>query len=311
MSDTAPPAPGAASALLNPPPAAAPAAPAAAPQAPASTVAPGSIRFMSDAFHKDGQFNEGWSENFEKAGLGRLAKIGMKYKDEGEFWKGLDHMAQFVGKKAGHLPPNETSTPEEIAEYRKQIGAPEDPTGYKFKPENLPPGSEWNDALSQKAEALMHQHNIPEKFAPELAKLSGEFMQDMADKAKAKFDETMDGYASASEARFKKEWGPEYGERHTQNIEFAKAHFGEENYNSNAYLRAALCMPEVMALVDIARREVRGAGLPGAGGEITNSMSLQQQIDEYCASHPKWSTTPHENAHVETLIKMQMQREKR
>jgi hypothetical protein len=72
MSDTAAaPTPGAASALLSPPASGAPATTTT--PAPAATSAPtGAIRFMSDAFHKDGAFNEGWSENFGKAGLGRL-----------------------------------------------------------------------------------------------------------------------------------------------------------------------------------------------------------------------------------------------
>jgi len=235
----------------------------------------------------------------------------MKYKDEGEFWKGLDHTLQFVGKKGGFLPPNETSTPEDIAAYREQIGAPKDSGEYGFKPANLPPGSEWNEDLSRKAEALMHEHHVPAGFAPKLAELSGEFMQDMAAKAKAKFDETMDGYAEQSAARFKKEWGTEYAERHTQNLEFIKAHFGEEEFANNAYLRAALCMPSVMELVDIARRDVRGAGLAGAGGEVTNSMSIGQQLDEYCAQNPDWARVPHKLAHVTKLENMRDQRNKR
>ena len=277
---------------------------------PASTVAPGSIRFMSDAFHKDGQFNEGWSENFGKLGLSRLEKWGMKYKDEGEFWKGLDHTLQFVGKKAGYLPPNESSTPEEIAEYRKQIGAPDDPKEYKFKPEDLPEGTEWDDALSAEVEAAMHSHHIPAKFAPELAKLSGKFMQSMAEKARAKYDAQLSSDMSASEAEFKKEWGVSYDERLQANREFARAHFGEDAMKDPVIL-AALSKPGFVKLVDIARRELRGGGLPGAGGELSDSKSVRQQIDEYCAQNPDWATVKHKLEHVTKLETLQMQREKR
>lgn len=76
--------------------------------------------------------------------------------------KSYQGMEQLVGRKAqAVLPPTEKSTPEEIAEYRKALGVPETPEGYKLKPEQLPEGVVWDEGVAAKAAALAHKHNIP------------------------------------------------------------------------------------------------------------------------------------------------------
>lgn len=85
--------------------------------------------------------------------------------------KGFNGLEQLLGKKANSVPvPNEKSTPEEISAYRKAIGVPESPEGYKLKPEQLPNGVSWDDSVAKRAAELAHKHNIPAAAMSELMK---------------------------------------------------------------------------------------------------------------------------------------------
>lgn len=76
--------------------------------------------------------------------------------------KSYDVAQRALGRKAqAVVPPNEKSTPEEIAEYRKAIGVPESPEEYNLKPEQLPEGVVWDEATAKKAAELAHKHNVP------------------------------------------------------------------------------------------------------------------------------------------------------
>jgi hypothetical protein len=85
--------------------------------------------------------------------------------------KSYDVAQRALGRKAqAVLPPTEKSTPEEIAEYRKAIGVPDSPDGYKLKPEQLPEGVSWDDSVAKRAAELAHKHNIPAAAMSELMK---------------------------------------------------------------------------------------------------------------------------------------------
>ena len=85
--------------------------------------------------------------------------------------KSYQGLEQLLGKKANAVPvPNEKSTPEELAAYRKAIGVPESPEGYKLKPEQLPQGVSWDDSVAKRAAELAHRHNIPAAAMSELMK---------------------------------------------------------------------------------------------------------------------------------------------
>lgn len=83
--------------------------------------------------------------------------------------KSYQGLEQLLGKKANAVPvPNEKSTPEEVSAYRKAIGVPESPEGYKLKPEKLPDGVTWDDNVAKRAAELAHKHNIPASAMTEL-----------------------------------------------------------------------------------------------------------------------------------------------
>ena len=89
--------------------------------------------------------------------------------------KSYQGLEQLLGKKANSVPvPNEKSTPEEVAAYRKANGVPDSPEGYKLKPEQMPEGVTWDDNVAKRAAELAHKHNIPAAAMGELMKFDME-----------------------------------------------------------------------------------------------------------------------------------------
>jgi hypothetical protein len=89
--------------------------------------------------------------------------------------KSYQGLEQLLGKKANSVPvPNEKSTPEEVSAYRKAIGVPDSPEGYKLKPEQLPEGVSWDENVAKRAAELAHKHNIPASAMSELMKFDME-----------------------------------------------------------------------------------------------------------------------------------------
>jgi len=78
-------------------------------------------------------------------------------------------LRQKLGKGVdGVLVPDDKSTPEELAIYRKAIGAPENADGYALKPEALPEGITWSDDLAKPFADIAHKHNISQAAMKEL-----------------------------------------------------------------------------------------------------------------------------------------------
>lgn len=83
-------------------------------------------------------------------------------------------LEQLLGKKSKSvLVPNDKSTPEELAEYRKAMGVPDKPEDYleRIRPEIMPEGVQFDDNLAKAAAAIAQKHNIPPAALRELAAL--------------------------------------------------------------------------------------------------------------------------------------------
>lgn len=96
--------------------------------------------------------------------------------------KSYTGLEQLLGKKANAvMVPNEKSTPEEIAAFRKAIGVPEKPDDYipALKPEQLPEGVTFDENLAKAASSIAHKHNIPPAAMRELANLQMQQVQGM------------------------------------------------------------------------------------------------------------------------------------
>jgi hypothetical protein len=88
--------------------------------------------------------------------------------------KSYTGLEQLLGKKAqAVVVPNEKSTPEEVAAFRKALGVPDSPDTYvqTLKPEQMPEGVHFDENLAKAASTIAHKHNIPPAAMKELAGL--------------------------------------------------------------------------------------------------------------------------------------------
>jgi len=124
--------------------------------------------------------------------------------------KSYQGLEQLLGKKANAVPvPNEKSTPEEVAAYRKAIGVPESPEGYKLKPEQLPDGVTWDENVAKRAAELAHKHNIPAAAMSELMKFDMERAALMNQAAASMIEQQLE----SGRAELQKVWGDKMPEK--------------------------------------------------------------------------------------------------
>lgn len=136
-----------------------------------------------------------WRE--DKADIEALAKS----------YQGLE---QLLGKKAHSVPvPNEKSTPEEVAAYRKAIGVPDSPEGYQLKPEQLPEGVVWDESVAKRAAELAHKHNIPAAAMSELMKFDMERAALMNQAAAQMIEQQLE----SGREELQRVWGDKTGEK--------------------------------------------------------------------------------------------------
>jgi hypothetical protein len=268
--------------------------------------------FFGEHIAKDGQFNEGWTESLRQAGFERLATKAAMAKDEATLFKTLDEVIGFVGKKpTGASYPKDGATAEEISAFRHSAGVPDTAEAYNLKPENLPDGVEWPaDGVKPYAE-LFHKHHIPESAAKELVAMHLEQLTATAGEDQAQHAQKVQQFVAASEQTFAKEWGDQYDTRLEANRAFVQSRFGAEDLQDPS-LQAALSHPQVVRLVDEARRALRDSPLPGVGQEMANgSHSPRQQAVEIMRANPKWMQDPDLTKRVNDLYSLDAAQAKR
>jgi len=129
--------------------------------------------------------------------------------------KSYQGLEQLLGKKANAIvPPSEKSTPEEVAAYRKAIGLPDSPEGYKLKPEQLPEGVTWDEGVAKRAAELAHKHNVP-------ASAMQEFMKFDMERA-AMMQQAAAGMIDAQLEAGREELQRVYGDKFNEKIELAR-----------------------------------------------------------------------------------------
>lgn len=105
--------------------------------------------------------------------------------------------------------PDETSSDEDKAKFRKALGVPDEPTGdkgYKIAPPEGVTLTDGDQALIDTILPVAHQHGVPQAalqgFVGELLKTSHEM--------EANALKVIKDTQTATEAALKKEWGPDY-----------------------------------------------------------------------------------------------------
>lgn len=152
---------------------------------------------------EDGSLNEGWREKLggELAGNASLKTITSLP----DLAKSYVETKKLVGSKLE--APNEKSTPEQIAAWRKTVGAPDKPEGYlgeakSLRPESVPE-SMWDVESEKKFLALAHKHHLPAATVKELLGFHAEAISS----ALKQSQEAEAGVLQAEAAKLKQAWG--------------------------------------------------------------------------------------------------------
>ena len=174
----------------------------------------------------DGTFAEGWANNLPEDSAAYKDTLS-KYKSVPDMAKALANANALIGKKLG--VPNEKSSPEEVAAFRRSLGVPDTIDEYKFAPDALPEGMTWDDNNVKNYAEIAHKHNIPpsamKALVTEHAKMEHFKMQGMQAQIEKQHVEAVN--------TLKKEWGGEF----EKNIGLAKqaAKIAGVNANSQGF----------------------------------------------------------------------------
>jgi hypothetical protein len=117
---------------------------------------------------QDGNFSDGWLDRLPPDLADAKPTLG-KYRSLAELSKAHYSLQQTLGKKATAIQPlSEKSTPEEVANYRKVMGIPETPDGYKLNEMQLPEGMEFPDSFKEFSN-IAHKHHASPAMMKELS----------------------------------------------------------------------------------------------------------------------------------------------
>lgn len=156
---------------------------------------------------EDGTFSEGWRDKLpaELRGEASLATIN----SVDALAKGFIETKKMVGRKLEALSSD--ATPEQVAAWRKTVGAPDKAEGYysdtvkSYRPESVPENM-WDVESEKKFLAVAHKHHLPPAAVKEIMDYYGGSLATGVAKMEA------DGAAqqAAEKTALQKSWGADY-----------------------------------------------------------------------------------------------------
>lgn len=159
----------------------------------------------------DGTFGDKWLDALPDDAKDYKDTLA-KYKSVPDMAKALANANALIGKKLG--VPNEKSSPEEVAAFRKAMGVPESIEEYKFAPDALPEGMTWSDDMAKPYAEIAHKHGIPPAAMKELVNQHAKTEAFKMEAIQATFEKQRTEAVQA----LQKEWGNDFG----KNIGLAK-----------------------------------------------------------------------------------------
>lgn len=222
---------------------------------------------------QDGKFIQGWAD--------KLPESHKQYAPSLSRFPGFLELAGSYANAEKKLStrvqaPNETSTPEQIAEWRKLIGAPEKPEDYGLaKPDKLPDGVEWNDAAVGKLAQVAHKHHLPPSAVKELLGLHLELSGEQAGKSKI----DAEAYVQAQSKALQDEWKGDYQANLEQAVKAAKmlgVDVNDPDVGSNAKMIKLLHNASKLMRED----KLLGGG-DGASQTVTEQIAAIRASDAY------------------------------
>jgi hypothetical protein len=198
---------------------------AAAPTASETTTTPTQPSTPSTGWvNPDGTFSDKW--------LDALPDDVADYKNSFKNFKSVPDMAKalananaLIGKKLG--VPNEKSSPEEVAAFRRAMGVPESLEEYKFAPDALPEGMTWSDDMAKPYAEIAHKHGIPPSAMKELVAQHAKTEMFKLEAIKATYEKQR----TEAVQSLQKEWGNDFG----KNLETVKQLAKMAKVNPNTF----------------------------------------------------------------------------
>jgi hypothetical protein len=281
-----------------------------APATPSSTTPPPS-QFFGEHVAKEGRFQEGWTEHLRAQGFERLANKAATAGDEATLFRILDETIGFTGKKTIPQYPGADADDATLSAYRKSAGVPDSPEAYNLKPEALPEGVTWDDATAKDIAGILHKHHVPQAAAQELIARHMETVAAQSKAAGETYQQMIQGLVAKSDQTFRQEWGSEYETRLESNRAFIQSRLAPQEL-ADPTLAAALSHPQIVRLVDEARRSLREAPLPGVSAENSGgSLSPRQQAIKIMEANPKWDKDPATAKRVQDLYALEAAQSRR
>ena len=159
----------------------------------------------------DGTFGDKWLDALPDDAKDYKDTLS-KYKSVPDMAKALANANQLIGKKLG--VPNEKSSPEELAAFRRAMGVPDSLEEYKFAPDALPEGMTWSDDMAKPYAEIAHKHGIPPSAMKELVAQHAKTEMFKMEAIQATFEKQR----TEAVQTLQKEWGTDFG----KNIGLAK-----------------------------------------------------------------------------------------
>lgn len=155
-----------------------------------------------------GKFADGWIDKLPEELRGEAS---LKVVDSvGNLAKSYVATKKMVGKKLE--APGEGATPEQLAEWRKIVGAPEKPEDYysgdvkSFRPDNVPE-TLWSADTEKKFLAeVAHKHHLSPAVVRDILKFQG----DMTAAAVGQSQQAIEAQIATEKGKLQKAWGADF-----------------------------------------------------------------------------------------------------
>jgi hypothetical protein len=215
-----------------------------------------------------GKFSDGW---LEKAGFKDDPTLST-IRDLPGLARAYKETKSMVGRKL--TPPDERSTPEQVAEWRRVVGAPDNPEDYgTLKPDKFP-DEMWSPDIEKAAIELAHKHHLPPAVLKEFATLQAEGTRAAYEREiKAAQDRL-----AAGQAELQKEWGGQV-ERRASEARALAAALGILETDD-----IFLTRPDLVKKLAAAAPTLLGADRVVSGTPQGVSGGLQERVDQIRAS---------------------------
>jgi len=220
-------------------------------------------------YTSEGGLTENYTDLLKEAGMENLTNTVAKYKSADGLLKGAANLVNFAGRKVeGVIVPNEGSSPEEIAEYKKAIGVPESPTAYDLKPENMPEGMDWDAGLAETWQGAFHEAGISQEQAQQLSQAYSDITNTQLQQANETLAANAASEMAEQQAQVQKEWGANYANNMQSAVDMAEVvGFDLDNQADMAAVRN----PKVLNLLLAKSQSMQEGTLP-RGGDPSSSM---------------------------------------